>query len=81
MQTRRKPTTARFSLPGSGANNFMVRGSVLGSGQAAGRLVAPSDVSLTNETQASFSLIGERGERGTPQGMRLQQKCLWLWRT
>ncbi|KAI4584138.1 hypothetical protein MJG53_007417 [Ovis ammon polii x Ovis aries] len=46
-----------FSLSGSGANNFMVRGSVLGSGQAAGRLSLPSDVSLDYETQASFSLI------------------------
>ena len=46
-----------FSLSGSGANNFMVRGLVLGSGQAAGRLSLPSDVSLDYETQASFSLI------------------------
>ncbi|OWK12374.1 CDHR2 [Cervus elaphus hippelaphus] len=46
-----------FSLSGSGANNFMVRGSVLGSGQAVGRLSLPSDVSLDYETQASFSLI------------------------
>ena len=46
-----------FSLSGSGANNFMIRGSVLGSGQAVGRLSLPSDVSLDYETQASFSLI------------------------
>ena len=46
-----------FSLSGSGANNFMIRGSVLGSGQAVGRLSLPLDVSLDYETQASFSLI------------------------
>lgn len=40
-----------FSLSGSGANNFMLRGLVLGSGWAEGRLLLPSDVSLDYEMQ------------------------------
>ncbi|XP_006158945.1 cadherin-related family member 2 [Tupaia chinensis] len=45
-----------FSLAGAGANTFLLRGSVLGSGWAAGLLRLPSDVSLDYETQNSFSL-------------------------
>ncbi|XP_004737588.1 cadherin-related family member 2 [Mustela putorius furo] len=45
-----------FLLSGSGANNFVLRGLVLGSGWAEGRLWLPSDVSLDYETQASYNL-------------------------
>lgn len=56
-----------FSLSGSGANNFMLRGSVLGSGWAEGRLWLPSDVSLDYETQNSFTLT-VNAENPDPQG-------------
>uniref|UniRef100_A0A8C4LUW7 Cadherin-related family member 2 n=1 Tax=Equus asinus asinus TaxID=83772 RepID=A0A8C4LUW7_EQUAS len=56
-----------FSLSGSGANNFMLRGSVLGSGWAEGRLRLPSDVSLDYETQNSFTLT-VNAENPDPQG-------------
>ncbi|XP_049714886.1 cadherin-related family member 2 [Elephas maximus indicus] len=46
-----------FSLSGSGSNNFMLRGSLLGSGQAVGHLQLPLDVSLDYETQAFFDLV------------------------
>ena len=58
-----------FSLSGSGANNFLLRGSVLGPGQAEGRLSLPSDVSLDYETQASFNLI-VTAENPDPQGAK-----------
>ncbi|XP_006763777.1 PREDICTED: cadherin-related family member 2 [Myotis davidii] len=45
-----------FSLSGSGANNFILRGSMLGSGRAEGRLRLPADVSLDYETLASYNL-------------------------
>ncbi|XP_019511096.1 PREDICTED: cadherin-related family member 2 [Hipposideros armiger] len=56
-----------FSLSGSGANNFMIRGSVLGSGQAEGYLRLASGVSLDYETQASFNLTVS-AENPDPQG-------------
>ncbi|XP_016052626.1 PREDICTED: cadherin-related family member 2 [Miniopterus natalensis] len=56
-----------FSLSGSGANNFMIRGSLLGSGWAEGSLWLPSDVSLDYETQASFNLTVSAENPG-PQG-------------
>ncbi|KAM9254065.1 cadherin-related family member 2 [Dugong dugon] len=46
-----------FSLSGSGSNNFLLRGSLLGSGWAMGHLQLPLDVSLDYETQAFFDLI------------------------
>uniref|UniRef100_A0A8D1CLY9 Cadherin-related family member 2 n=1 Tax=Sus scrofa TaxID=9823 RepID=A0A8D1CLY9_PIG len=45
-----------FSLSGTGANNFILRGTVLGSGGAKGFLSLPSDTSLDYETQPFFSL-------------------------
>ncbi|XP_006873557.1 PREDICTED: cadherin-related family member 2 [Chrysochloris asiatica] len=45
-----------FSLSGTGSNNFMIRGSLLGSGFAMGQLQLPLDVSLNYETQNSFIL-------------------------
>lgn len=45
-----------FSLSGTGANNFILRGTVLGSGGAKGFLSLPSDTSLDYETQLFFSL-------------------------
>ncbi|KAG8513091.1 Cadherin-related family member 2 [Galemys pyrenaicus] len=45
-----------FSLSGTGANNFIIQGQVLGSGQAQGKLQLPSDVSLDYETQTSYNL-------------------------
>lgn len=56
-----------FSLSGSGANNFMLRGLVLGSGWAEGRLLLPSDVSLDYEMQTSFNLTVS-AENPDPQG-------------
>nr|XP_035971610.1 cadherin-related family member 2 isoform X2 [Halichoerus grypus] len=56
-----------FSLSGTGANNFVLRGSVLGSGWAEGRLWLPSDVSLDYETQASYNLTVS-AENPDPQG-------------
>uniref|UniRef100_A0A8C4LWK4 Cadherin-related family member 2 n=1 Tax=Equus asinus asinus TaxID=83772 RepID=A0A8C4LWK4_EQUAS len=63
----RDPGDLHFSLSGSGANNFMLRGSVLGSGWAEGRLRLPSDVSLDYETQNSFTLT-VNAENPDPQG-------------
>lgn len=56
-----------FSLSGSGANNFIIRGSMLGSGRAEGRLRLPSDVSLDYETLASYNLTVS-AENPDPQG-------------
>ncbi|XP_066128377.1 cadherin-related family member 2 isoform X1 [Saccopteryx bilineata] len=56
-----------FSLSGNGANNFMLRGSVLGSGWAEGLLWLPSDMSLDYETQTAFRL-NVRAENPGPQG-------------
>ncbi|XP_005865571.1 PREDICTED: cadherin-related family member 2 [Myotis brandtii] len=56
-----------FSLSGSGANNFILRGSMLGSGRAEGRLRLPSDVSLDYETLASYNLTVS-AENPDPQG-------------
>lgn len=56
-----------FSLSGSGAKNFMLRGLALGSGHAEGHLWLYSDVSLDYETQASFNLT-VRAENPGPQG-------------
>ncbi|XP_070271186.1 cadherin-related family member 2 [Myotis yumanensis] len=56
-----------FSLSGSGANNFILRGSMLGSGRAEGRLQLPSDVSLDYETLASYNLTVS-AENPDPQG-------------
>ncbi|KAK2500800.1 hypothetical protein MC885_008239 [Smutsia gigantea] len=56
-----------FSLSGGGASNFMLRGLVLGSGRAEGRLLLPSDVSLDYEVQNSFNLT-VTAENPDPQG-------------
>nr|XP_019611622.1 PREDICTED: cadherin-related family member 2 [Rhinolophus sinicus]XP_019611623.1 PREDICTED: cadherin-related family member 2 [Rhinolophus sinicus]XP_019611624.1 PREDICTED: cadherin-related family member 2 [Rhinolophus sinicus] len=56
-----------FSLSGGGASNFVIRGSVLESGQAEGRLRLASDVSLNYETQASYNLTVS-AENPDPQG-------------
>ncbi|XP_032320919.1 cadherin-related family member 2 [Camelus ferus] len=64
-----------FSLAGSGANNFMLRGSVLGSGRAEGHLQLPADVSLDYETQASFNLTVS-AENPDPQGREATAKVL-----
>lgn len=56
-----------FSLSGSGANNFILRGSMLGSGRAEGHLRLPSDVSLDYETLASYNLTVS-AENPDPQG-------------
>lgn len=56
-----------FSLSGSGANNFVLRGSVLGSGRAEGRLWLPPDVSLDYETLAAYNLTVS-AENPDPQG-------------
>ncbi|XP_036279960.1 cadherin-related family member 2 isoform X1 [Pipistrellus kuhlii] len=56
-----------FSLSGSGANNFILRGSMLGSGRAEGRLRLPSDVSLDYEALASYNLTVS-AENPDPQG-------------
>uniref|UniRef100_A0A8C3VLH9 Cadherin-related family member 2 n=1 Tax=Catagonus wagneri TaxID=51154 RepID=A0A8C3VLH9_9CETA len=45
-----------FSLSGTGANNFILRGMVLGSGGAKGYLSLPSDTSLDYETHHCFDL-------------------------
>lgn len=56
-----------FSLSGGGASNFVIRGSVLESGQAEGHLRLASDVSLNYETQASYNLTVS-AENPDPQG-------------
>lgn len=56
-----------FSLSGSGANNFMIRGSLLGSGRAQGHIWLPSDGSLDYETQGFF-LLTVSAENLDPQG-------------
>uniref|UniRef100_A0A2K5RPQ0 Cadherin-related family member 2 n=2 Tax=Cebus imitator TaxID=2715852 RepID=A0A2K5RPQ0_CEBIM len=56
-----------FSLSGSGANNFMIRGLVLGAGWAEGYLWLPPDVSLDFETQSVFNLT-VNAENPDPQG-------------
>lgn len=56
-----------FSLSGSGANNFILRGAVLGPGRAEGRLWLPPDVSLDYETLASYNLTVS-AENPDPQG-------------
>ncbi|XP_006884444.1 PREDICTED: cadherin-related family member 2 [Elephantulus edwardii] len=45
-----------FTLSGNGINNFVLRGSLLGAGQAIGRLQVPVDVRLDFETQPFFNL-------------------------
>eukprot|EP00069_Balaena_mysticetus_P013823 bmy_08397T0 len=64
-----------FSLSGGGANNFLLRGLVLGSGRAEGHLLLPSDVSLDYETQDSFSLTVS-AENPDPQGRDATAKVL-----
>ncbi|XP_013365087.1 PREDICTED: cadherin-related family member 2 isoform X2 [Chinchilla lanigera] len=54
-----------FSLSGAGANNFMLRGVVLGFGRAEGRLSLPSDISLDYEVQDSFQLEVSAENPGT----------------
>ncbi|XP_005558657.3 cadherin-related family member 2 isoform X2 [Macaca fascicularis] len=56
-----------FSLSGSGANYFMIRGLVLGAGWAEGYLRLPPDVSLDYETQPVFNLTVS-AENPDPQG-------------
>ncbi|XP_042523058.1 LOW QUALITY PROTEIN: cadherin-related family member 2 [Dipodomys spectabilis] len=56
-----------FSLSGSGANNFLLQSSMLGSGRAEGRLRLPPDVSLDYETQNFFQLT-VHAENPGPQG-------------
>ncbi|KAM6150349.1 cadherin-related family member 2 [Erethizon dorsatum] len=56
-----------FSLSGTGANNFMLRGVVLESGRAKGQLWLPSDVSLDYEVQDFFQLMVSAENPG-PQG-------------
>ncbi|XP_023572360.1 cadherin-related family member 2 isoform X2 [Octodon degus] len=46
-----------FSLSGAGANNFILRGVVLGFGRAKGELSLPSDISLDYEVQDFFQLV------------------------
>uniref|UniRef100_A0A452S8S6 Cadherin domain-containing protein n=1 Tax=Ursus americanus TaxID=9643 RepID=A0A452S8S6_URSAM len=62
-----------FSLSGSGANNFVLRGSLLGSGWAEGHLWLPSDVSLDYETQAAYNLTVS-AENPDPQGKQATAK-------
>uniref|UniRef100_A0A2K6PPZ4 Cadherin-related family member 2 n=1 Tax=Rhinopithecus roxellana TaxID=61622 RepID=A0A2K6PPZ4_RHIRO len=56
-----------FSLSGSGANYFMIRGLVLGAGWAEGYLWLPPDVSLDYEIQPVFNLTVS-AENPDPQG-------------
>uniref|UniRef100_A0A2K5EYB5 Cadherin-related family member 2 n=1 Tax=Aotus nancymaae TaxID=37293 RepID=A0A2K5EYB5_AOTNA len=56
-----------FSLSGSGANNFMIRGLVLGAGWAEGYLWLPPDVSLDFEAESVFNLTVS-AENPDPQG-------------
>ncbi|XP_037679036.1 cadherin-related family member 2 isoform X2 [Choloepus didactylus] len=56
-----------FRLSGSGANNFVLQGSVLGPGWAEGHLWLATDVSLDYETQAFFNLTVS-AENPDPQG-------------
>ncbi|XP_048648004.1 cadherin-related family member 2 isoform X2 [Marmota marmota marmota] len=56
-----------FGLSGSGASNFMIRGSVLGPGRAEGQIWLPSDGSVDYETQALF-LLTVTAENLDPQG-------------
>ncbi|XP_058533393.1 cadherin-related family member 2 [Ochotona princeps] len=60
-----------FSLSGSGVNNFILQGSVLGSGVAAGSLWLPSDQSLDHESQAVFRLTVSAENLGS-QGLTAQ---------
>ena len=64
-----------FSLSGGGANNFLLRGLVLGSGRAEGHLQLPSGVSLDYETQDSFNLTVS-AENPDPQGRDATAKVL-----
>lgn len=64
-----------FSLTGSGANNFLLRGLVLESGGAGGYLCLPADVSLDYETQASFYLTLS-AENPDPQGKEARAQVL-----
>ncbi|XP_021483506.1 cadherin-related family member 2 [Meriones unguiculatus] len=57
-----------FSLSGTGASNFILRGSVLGQGWAEGHLWLLPDVSLDYETQNLFSL-NVSAENPGPQGL------------
>nr|XP_045009259.1 cadherin-related family member 2 isoform X2 [Jaculus jaculus] len=56
-----------FSLSGTGANNFVLRGSVLGSGRAQGQLWLFPDVSLDYEEQ-QFLELTVSAENPGPQG-------------
>nr|XP_019798890.2 cadherin-related family member 2 isoform X1 [Tursiops truncatus] len=64
-----------FSLSGGGANNFLIRGLVLGSGLAEGHLWLPLDVSLDYETQDFFNLTVS-AESPDPQGHDATAKVL-----
>ncbi|TEA41471.1 hypothetical protein DBR06_SOUSAS27010013, partial [Sousa chinensis] len=64
-----------FSLSGGGANNFLIRGLVLGSGLAEGHLWLPLDVSLDYETQDFFNLTVS-AESPDPQGRDATAKVL-----
>ncbi|XP_045356821.1 cadherin-related family member 2 isoform X1 [Leopardus geoffroyi] len=64
-----------FSLSGSGANNFVLRGSVLEAGWAEGRLWLPSDVSLDYETQPFFNLTVS-AENPDPHGREATAEIL-----
>ncbi|XP_007463188.1 PREDICTED: cadherin-related family member 2 [Lipotes vexillifer] len=64
-----------FSLSGGGANNFLIRGLVLGSGRAEGHLWLPLDVSLDYETQDFFNLTVS-AESPDPQGRDATAKVL-----
>ncbi|XP_040832163.1 cadherin-related family member 2 isoform X2 [Ochotona curzoniae] len=60
-----------FSLSGSGVNNFILQGSVLGSGVATGSLWLPPDQSLDHESQAVFRLTVSAENLGS-QGLAAQ---------
>ncbi|XP_059948430.1 cadherin-related family member 2 [Mesoplodon densirostris] len=64
-----------FSLSGGGANNFLLRGLVLGSGWAEGHLWLPLDMSLDYETQDFFNLTVS-AESPDPQGRDATAKVL-----
>ncbi|GAB5567105.1 cadherin-related family member 2 isoform X1 [Prionailurus iriomotensis] len=64
-----------FSLSGSGANNFVLQGSVLEAGWAEGRLRLPSDVSLDYETQPFFNLTVS-AENPDPHGREATAEIL-----
>nr|XP_058138622.1 cadherin-related family member 2 isoform X2 [Dasypus novemcinctus] len=59
-----------FGLSGAGANNFVLRGSVLQPGRASAQLSLPSDVSLNYDTQPDFSLTLS-AENADPQGVEV----------